>query len=284
MRQGAYTDVGTIKESNEDSLLLKSVLTPRGPVGLAVVCDGVGGLDAGDYASAFVAKRFEEWFDSELPNLMTEDAWSEANGLLAFRPRWEALIKECNQELFDYGAQRDIRLGTTFTGVLVHDGQYLLLHAGDSRCYLVADQGINLLTRDHTLMAREIARGAITPEEAAVHPYRNVVMQAVGAQEELRPDINVGCYPTGSLFLVCSDGLYHKLKPEEIWQGFAACLNQGDAQIGETCQAAVEACIRRGETDNITVACLVPQDAVSDKEDQQVEAGIGEPALQKESE
>lgn len=105
-----HTDVGIRKQTNQDSLLLKVAQTSVGKVVLAVVCDGMGGLEKGELASATVISAFSKWFDNDLPPLLQNHNWNE------IQARWNLLLKEQNQRIGEYGKRLNINLGTTFRG------------------------------------------------------------------------------------------------------------------------------------------------------------------------
>ena len=206
----ADTDIGIKKQTNQDSILIKHGQCEKGEILLAVICDGMGGLKKGEVASATVVKKFSEWFDSELPfELKNLD-------MNIIADKWSLLLKDLNLKIAEYGQQDGIRLGTTFTGVLFIDDQYLAVHVGDTRLYQL-DSGLKQLTTDHTFVAREIRRGNLTVEQAKKDKRRNMLLQCVGASERIEPEILTGTVQQGA-YMLCSDGFRHEISESEIYE------------------------------------------------------------------
>ena len=123
----ADTDIGISKNTNQDSVLIKHASTEVGEVLLAVVCDGMGGLEKGELASATVIRAFSKWFDEELPFELS------AVDMQVIGAKWSLLLKELNVQIMEYSkAHRIDGVGTTFSGILFVDGQYVIGHVGDT--------------------------------------------------------------------------------------------------------------------------------------------------------
>ena len=154
------TDVGIKKKTNQDSLLLKGCSEEHGETLLIAICDGMGGMEKGELASATVVRAFSDWFEQVyIKNEMHV-------GEEGIRQQWQSLLEEINGRLIRYGKENQIQLGTTISVVLLNsDGQYMLCHVGDTRIYTLSDT-LQQLTEDHTFIAREIKRGNMTIEEA----------------------------------------------------------------------------------------------------------------------
>ena len=206
-----HTDIGTTKETNQDSLCVKKALTEKGEVIMVVVCDGMGGLEKGEVASATVAYRFSKWFESDLPGLLDkEDVFG------AIRYDWLSIIKTLNSDISAYGKEHHISLGSTVTAMLIlEDGEYIIGHVGDSRAYCI-DNEIKILTEDHTVVANEVKTGRITAEQAKTDPRRNVLLQCVGASRYVEPDFIRGSAVTNQCYMLCSDGFRHFVESEEF--------------------------------------------------------------------
>ena len=155
----ADSDIGIVKDTNQDSLLIKHADTQRGEVLLAIVCDGMGGLTKGEVASATVIKAFSDWFDTELEYELENPDMRVIGG------KWSLMLKDLNARLLEYGKQCHTNLGTTFTGMLFIEDNYVIVHVGDTRAYQIGNE-ITQLTTDQTFVAREIERGTMTPEQA----------------------------------------------------------------------------------------------------------------------
>ena len=200
----ADTDVGISKETNQDSVLLKHASTDIGEVLLAVVCDGMGGLAKGELASAVVIKAFADWFDNELPFEL------ENLDMQVIGSQWSLLLKELNTKILEYSQSNGIDgMGTTFSGILFVDNQYVICHVGDTRIYHI-DDSITQLTTDQTFIAREISRGTITLEQAKTDKRRNLLLQCIGASKVVEPQVICG-YTEKGAYMLCSDGFRHEI-------------------------------------------------------------------------
>ncbi|MCH6268194.1 MULTISPECIES: PP2C family protein-serine/threonine phosphatase [Neobacillus] len=244
----AVTDKGIKKPTNQDSLLIKVAETSMGEVVLAVICDGMGGLSKGEVASASVVRAFSEWFETELPEQLARKDWDD------IQYRWERIIKEQNQRIAEYGRRVRIQLGTTITALLLIDTTFMLIgHVGDSRVYRIGERQLEILTEDQTVVARDLKRGTITPEQAKTDPRRNVLLQCIGASKLVEPEFIHGRATPGEVYMLCSDGFRHMLTEEEIFQAFSPQVLTDEAVMETHAITLVELNKQRQETDNITV-------------------------------
>lgn len=244
----ADTDVGIKKQTNQDSILIKHGQCEKGEILLAVICDGMGGLKKGEVASATVVKKFSEWFDSELPfELKNLD-------MNIIADKWSLLLKDLNLKIAEYGQQDGIRIGTTFTGVLFIDDQYLAVHVGDTRLYQL-DSGLKQLTTDHTFVAREIRRGNLTVEQAKKDKRRNMLLQCVGASERIEPEILTGTVQQGA-YMLCSDGFRHEISESEIYESLNPVNLINKEAMHNNVKYLIEQVKKRNEKDNISVVLV----------------------------
>ena len=244
----ADTDIGIKKQTNQDSILIKHGQCEKGESLLAVICDGMGGLKKGEVASATVVKKFSEWFDSELPfELKNLD-------MNIIADKWSLLLKDLNLKIAEYGQQDGIRLGTTFTGVLFIDDQYLAVHVGDTRLYQL-DSGLKQLTTDHTFVAREIRRGNLTVEQAKKDKRRNMLLQCVGASERIEPEILTGTVQQGA-YMLCSDGFRHEISESEIYESLNPVNLINKEAMHNNVKYLIEQVKKRNEKDNISVVLV----------------------------
>jgi protein phosphatase len=140
-------------------------------------------------------------------------------------------------------------MGTTLTVAYVNDHTLFIAHAGDSRCYLQRQGRLERLTRDHTLVAELVTAGSLTPEQAANHQMRNVVLNSVGGgNSAVRPEVHKHALEAGDILLLCTDGLTGMVSDEEIAGVLANVASAEDA-----CRGLVDRANARGGTDNITV-------------------------------
>lgn len=244
----ADTDVGIKKQTNQDSILIKHGQCEKGEILLAVICDGMGGLKKGEVASATVVRKFSEWFDLELPfELKNLD-------MNIIADKWSLLLKDLNIKIAEYGQQDGIRLGTTFTGVLFIDDQYLAVHVGDTRLYQL-DSGLKQLTTDHTFVAREIRRGNLTVEQAKKDKRRNMLLQCVGASERIEPEILTGTVQQGA-YMICSDGFRHEISESEIYESLNPVNLINKEAMHNNVKYLIEQVKKRNEKDNISVVLV----------------------------
>lgn len=227
---GASTHVGRVRERNEDSYLT------RPDAGIWAVADGMGGLDAGDLASATVVKALDS---IEAPRSAAELlAWCERRMVAA------------NSSLYELGRQRGSLIGTTIAVLLAHERHFACVWSGDSRIYLVRDGAIALQSRDHTEVQELVAEGKLSPVEARSWPRRNVVTRAIGVTTDPELEIKDGVLQAGDTFVLCSDGLTAHVDDGEIRDH----VSNGGAQ--RACDALVELTLARGAADNVTVVVV----------------------------
>lgn len=251
------TDRGRRRSNNEDDLALVDLTTGRAydtiegerlPVGecgiLLAVCDGVGGRRAGEIASA----------------LALESLAREVQGLVCACPRSELFqraVENVNRRVWRE-AELDSALkgmGTTLTTAVLCQGTAFLAHVGDSRAYFLRDGRIRQITRDQSFLTALIESGAVTREQAARSPYRNVLLQAIGRKEEVEVALDGVDLLTGDVLLLCTDGLWEKVEPEEM----ARFVQDGD--LRSACDRLVGVANERGGEDNITVLIARIDDA-----------------------
>lgn len=222
----AQTDKGIAKSVNQDSLTVKVANTPYGEMAVAVICDGMGGLEQGEVASAVVVRTYEQWFLRELPSVLGESggrldaSWLEQS--------WDNLANDCNLRILDYSRERKTTMGTTLTVLLLFEGRFYISHVGDCRVYQMTDapnSKMNLLTTDQTYVAREVALGHMTPEQAKNDARKNVLLQCIGTVNHVEPDFICGKYQAGNSFLLCSDGFRHELSEREMYDYCHLALN-----------------------------------------------------------
>lgn len=238
------TDVGIRKENNQDSLLLKHVVSEYGEICMAVLCDGMGGLAKGELASSSVIKLFSDWFDNSLPYEVAE---LDLN-LIGYK--WDLMLRDINNKIMSYGQSMGIQLGTTFTGVLLSGDEYLIVHVGDTRVYEISNC-IRQLTEDHTFIAREIKNGNMTYEEAIQDRRRNMLLQCIGASNMIQPQIIHGKAVEG-VYLLCSDGFRHEVTPDELFNAFIPMSMIDKFTIQNQIRSVIEVVKARRELDNIS--------------------------------
>ncbi len=247
----ADTDIGSRREANQDSLLIRHARMPAGEVLLCVICDGMGGLSRGELASATVVRAFSDWFDREISGKKSLPELQQV------AERWEVLLRELNREIMDYGRREQIHLGTTVSGMLFAGGSYLICHVGDSRIYHIAGHA-KQLTEDQTLVVRELRAGRLTAAQARGDARRNILLQCVGASVSVKPQMIVQKVKPG-IYLLCSDGLCHETTGREMRKRLCPGTMADPGTMHRGARGLIELAKSRGETDNISALVVRAQ-------------------------
>lgn len=246
----AVTDTGNLKKNNQDSVCLKIVNTRKhGQIALGVLCDGMGGLEKGELASAEVIRTFESWFDNQLPGRLSHYTWE---GLAA---DWHGLLTAANDRLLGYGRKHQLTLGTTASAILILEEKYMIVHVGDSRIYRIKDSE-EQLTADQTFIAREMKLGHMTERQARRDSRRHALLQCVGASETVKPDILYGSVEEDSMYLLCSDGFWQELKAGEMYQSFRCQDIRNPQEMAWNLRHLIGQVKRRKEKDNISAVLI----------------------------
>jgi serine/threonine protein phosphatase PrpC len=244
------TDVGAVRKNNEDTFLVADLATGRtglspevlshsiGERGtLLLVSDGMGGAEAGEVASALVAKHMTAELGAAPMALKPEEAVRSA-------------VERTNDVVWReaIGARERRGMGATLVAALVRNSTAYITGVGDSRGYLMRAGRIRQITRDQSMVEAMVEAGALTREEANRHPQRNMILQAMGARPEVVVPIERVELRRGDVLVLCSDGLSSKLSAEEMRD---CILSTGT--LAEACRRMVELANYRGGEDNITV-------------------------------
>ena len=246
----AMTDSGTEHPLNQDSLSVKRFHTCRGPMVFGVLCDGMGGLDRGEVASAAVVRAFEKWGKVKLPQLCQEGITERA-----LRRQWEQVLQEINQRLLAYSEKQGIQMGTTCVAMLLTGQRYYIMNVGDSRAYEVFGK-CRQMTMDHTLVAREIAEGFFTEEEALREERRHILLQGIGVSRYLLPDWFFGRTKKDAGYLLCSDGFCREITGEEILEQVNAQTGDSKRHLDRGMRELIRRNRERQETDNISAIVI----------------------------
>lgn len=246
-----HTDMGIKKKTNQDSLAIKIVDTPKGQAVFAVICDGMGGLSKGELASKEVICAYSDWFENQFTAMVDNDSFDPA----LLRNQWGSIAVFENEKLKAYGEKNGIMIGTTISAILMYDEKYYIIHVGDSRVYEIQNEPIQL-TNDQTFVAREVAAGRMTEEQAETDSRRSVLLQCIGASPVVEPDFVYGEIKKHATYMLCSDGFRHKISKKEMVEklGPDASVDEQAMQYG--CQFLTELVKYRKETDNITVLLI----------------------------
>lgn len=246
-----HTDVGITKKTNQDSLAIKVVETKNGNVAFGIVCDGMGGLSKGELASKEVILAFCDWFDNTLIDDIEGGLFSESRLI----EQWNNIIQQQNKKLGAYGEQNHLQLGTTVSALLIYQDQYYIAHVGDSRVYELSNR-VRQLTHDQTFIAREIAAGRMTPEQAKTDPRRSVLLQCVGASPVVQPEFTKGDVFRNAVYMLCSDGFRHQISEDEMLEKIGPAGAGDEEKMKYGCIYLTELVKNRRESDNISVALI----------------------------
>ena len=226
IRVGSASDIGQVREGNEDSFL---VLAP-----LYVVADGMGGHRGGEVASSLALETVQRLFEAQ-------------QGTLADQ------VTEANRAVFERSQEdRSVAgMGTTLTAALVEGDRVHLAHVGDSRAYLFRGGELSMLTEDHTLVHRMVLEGEITEAEAETHPHRSILTRALGVDASVQVDEGDVIAVAGDRILLCSDGLTAMVPDGQIREILSATPDPQEAV-----DTLVRAANSAGGVDNITALIL----------------------------
>ena len=239
MKTFSITDVGMVRQVNQDYVYTSD--TPLGTLpNLFVVADGMGGHQAGDFASKYTVEVVKQ----ELKQ--TDETDVEKALVSAIKKANKEIIKKASEDTHLKG------MGTTIVAATIVRQMMYFANVGDSRLYLI-NQGITQLTKDHSLVEEMVRLGGIKPEEAKHHPDKNIITRAIGAKEGVEVDFYEHRLKRGDIILMCTDGLSNMVEDEELFH-----IVQGGRDIVEAGTALVAAAKENSGTDNIGVVLVEP--------------------------
>ncbi|MBO4401916.1 MAG: Stp1/IreP family PP2C-type Ser/Thr phosphatase [Selenomonadaceae bacterium] len=224
------THVGKVRNNNEDALIYIEPET-------FVVADGMGGAAAGEIASRMLVETVEDFLPS-VPRPWHEDILQKS------------ILKANAAILRTARSNENYRgMGTTATILHLYDGRAYYAHVGDSRLYRLRNNQLEQITEDHSYVEELVRRGTLTPEEARVHPLKNLLTQAVGVIEEISVDTASFSVADGDIYLLCTDGLTNMISDKTI----AEILSNSSSPVEELIDAALD----NGGHDNISAIVIV---------------------------
>ncbi len=237
METWGITHRGAVRQQNQDAFASQRLEDGRI---IALVCDGMGGARAGNVASTMAVDLFMRRF------LEQKD---EPND----QERMQVSAALANQEVFQRAADDPncAGMGTTLVAALAGPGEAVILNEGDSRAYHINQEGIVLVTRDHSLVEDMVERGELTREEARNHPHKNLITRALGAEPVLLADCFRQTMAPGDCLLLCSDGLSNVVTEQEM---LYEVIHGGEA--GTCCQRLLDIALHRGAPDNVTAVLI----------------------------
>lgn len=240
MKVCSKTDIGLVRQSNQDSC--NGGVFPDGSA-WAVVCDGMGGAKGGNIASSMAVERIS------------------AQMLSSYRPGMDgssikylmtSAIYNANTAVFDMAKDHEeLRgMGTTVVAAVVADGTAYIAHAGDSRAYLINEEGMKQLTIDHSMVQELVNNGDLTEQEARRHPQKNIITRALGVQRSVEVDYGEFAFSGQSALLLCTDGLTNYVDEGQI------CTLFKSTECKKLAEKLIALAIKGGGGDNITVAIV----------------------------
>ena len=240
MRVFGKTDVGLVRRINEDFLYYSRV-----PVGafpnLFIVADGMGGHNAGDFASRYAIESFLDYIQTSKPDALIRMV--------------DEGVKYANKKIIEKAKENPSMrgMGTTMVVAFIEDNQLFVGNIGDSRLYLL-DREINQVTEDHSFVETLIRAGELTREQARKHPDKNIITRALGASETVRMDFFEVDLEKGDKILMCTDGLSNMVEDEVLYD------ITKHTYIGDVVDELIEEAKINGGSDNITVIVIDPFD------------------------
>jgi serine/threonine protein phosphatase PrpC len=242
IRAAMQTDRGRVRDHNEDYVMRQEPATPEDEQAFGwvyIVADGVGGADAGEFASEYASKQTLAHYRA--------DSKQEHYG--------HRLVKSmhgANTDLRRLIAERNDgkRMATTMVALVMADGRAYIANVGDSRGYHWRDRSLRQITKDQSLVAKLLEEGAITADEAASHPHRNVILYSIGSEKKPRIDLFEITLASGDKIFLCSDGLTRHVTDDEI----SAALENQDLE--DASAQLIQLANDRGGQDNISVAIV----------------------------
>ena len=237
MEAWGLSDPGNVRQQNQDAFRIETF--DRRSM-LCVVCDGMGGAKSGNIASALAIDVFTQ----EVEDTRTSGMTDEQIGRML-----KAGVKQANFSVYDQAMQfSDFEgMGTTLVAVYIEGNRAFVVNVGDSRAYLINNNGVGLITTDHSLVQFMIQRGELTPEEARRYPGKNLITRAIGTEPVVECDLFRLQVERGDCILLCTDGLSNLVDEQEMLFEVVHGVNR---QL--CCQRLLEIAKSRGAPDNVT--------------------------------
>jgi len=257
--QIAYkSDVGSVRSLDEDSVVIieysASHETERLRKIFAIVADGMGGYSKGEVASYLATKAISEHVMSLFLKKSVDQKEYEETLQKGFR--------KANELIMDYALNHPecMNMGTTASATII-DGEHICVgHVGDTRVYVISENSITQITKDHSLVQQLIDEGKITAEDARNHPQKNVITRAIGVGSDLEVDVLSRTLKNKDYVLLCCDGLVNEVKDEEIMT-----VVIGSKTLQDACNRLVDLANERGGRDNISVIVIGPLEVQESK-------------------
>lgn len=243
LRVGAGTDTGRVRTLNED------VYVVREDRGLFIVCDGMGGAPAGEVASQLAADAILERLDID----HVDEPSDNAGSYMPWTNRLADAVRQSNQLIYQHGQtdRRRAEMGTTVVGAWLNHHVASVAHVGDSRAYLWHDNGLQLLTCDHSLVEAQVRAGVLDRERCFESNDQNVLLRVLGGAPDVVVDLHEVPVRPGDYLMLCSDGLTRMVPDPTLAEAIARLRSPQ-----RICDYLIDAANRNGGADNITVVIV----------------------------
>jgi len=241
------SDVGCLRTQNEDNM--GHFFADNGDLMFFIVADGMGGHNSGEIASLMTVDIFKQ--EAEL--FEKRFTKKQDNAIKQIKNFTEATLIRANTEVFRKSFQsiEYTGMGTTAVSAIIYNGQIVIGNIGDSRAYLVGTNSIQRLTIDHSVVQNLIDNGRINEKEALIHPDKNIITRAIGAQQNIEVDIYLYEYSDDNILVLCSDGLNNMVDEDTIFE----MVNSGE-DTNQICDLLIDSAKKNGGLDNITVTVV----------------------------
>ncbi|MCL1807576.1 MAG: Stp1/IreP family PP2C-type Ser/Thr phosphatase [Oscillospiraceae bacterium] len=238
----AVTDTGVARRENQDSFHLE--LSYAANMAVCVVCDGMGGARSGNIASRIASDTFINELRLQVKPGM---------GFRNLKSALATAVSAANTQVFEKAVSdaSNFGMGTTLVGAVVTPENAVIANVGDSRAYLISEEGIEQITRDHSLVEDLLVRGELTYEESKNHPSKHLITRVVGTEDAVITDLYSVDFREGDFLLLCTDGLTNVVEDQEI---LFEVLHGGDP--ANACVNLVNLANSRGGPDNTTIILI----------------------------
>jgi protein phosphatase len=273
LESGIATDPGLTRIENQDQVWAQVFQPSDGePLGLFIVCDGVGGHHGGKFASHWaieaIKTEFEDLFCPDNPRqtvlLSQEDKNPDSKDITRvseirkLEDTVRLAVQNANHVVYEYALEKPALAadaGTTVTMAVILGNRAVIANVGDSRTYLFRDGTIRQITQDHSLVATLVASGQLEPDDVYTHPQRNLIFRSLGQKNDIQVDTFVELLKIGDQLLLCSDGLWEMIRDEKT---LARLVQEADSPTS-ACISLIEAANNAGGQDNIGVVVVAVQ-------------------------
>lgn len=243
------SDIGRVRTVNQDAIFTKHIATNGNEVVFAVLCDGMGGFEEGEIASATVVNTFAKWFENSSFFDVVDYSYESV------KKEWFEIIDEVNCRIYRYGQRKKINIGSTVTVLMIINNQYYILNVGDGRVYELT-KDIVQLTKDHSVVAQKVEQGVLTKEQAMVDPRRNQLLKSIGGLRDVVPDFFSGLVPKEAVYMMCCDGVRNKVYDDELLYYFHPNIMTDSDNMRHNIRYIFELNKARKESDNMSIILI----------------------------